>query len=330
MATIKDIARIAEVSISTVSNALNGGNKVGEETRNRILKIAEELNYVPNINAKLLRNRKTNNIGLFLPNIRGSFYLILIQEMYRICQEGGYGLVININDKVESKELATTILSGNIDGAIILHEKFNDNDIEMLEKNNMPVVFLDKEVSREKISSVLINNFQGMELAVDYMRHTKHNKIAFIRGTENYDDITRYNAFINAMERNSMEIDNDLIMNGYFSESGAYNAVRASFYRGHIVADAIVCENDEMARGAINALQDANIKVPEEVSVIGFDDTDIARYCNPPITSIKSPISELGVISVEEVLKLINEEKNGEIIFLDTKIVIRDSSAYKI
>lgn len=330
MLTIKDIAKEAGVSISTVSNALNDMENVGEKTKKKIIKIAKEMNYIPNLNARLLRNRKTNNIGLFLPNVIGQFYYALIQAMYSVCQHEKYSLQIFVCDFERGEKLTTNILSSNIDGAVILHEGFEESQIELLKNQPMPFVFLDKNICNENISSVLINNEQGITQAVDYLIATKHKRIAFMRGTDNYDGIARFEAFKKSMDKYSMDFDENLVLCGYFEESGAYNAVRAAFAYRIELPDAILCENDDMARGCIQALNDLNKKVPEDISVIGFDDSDFAKYCNPPLTTVHSPIKELGERAVQEIIRLLKSDEVGTKILLDTKLVIRESCIYRV
>lgn len=329
MPTIKDIAKEAGVSISTVSNALNGMGNVGEKTRNRIIEIAKELNYVPNLNAKLLRNRKTNNIGLFIPNVIGQFYYMLIQAMYTVCQREKYSLQIFVCIEGGEK-LTTNILSANIDGAVILHEGFEDEQIKLLKDQTMPFVFLDKKVCNDNISSILINNEQGISQAVEYLVSSKHKRISYMRGNDNYDGIHRIKAFKNAMNKHSLEIDENLILFGYFEEAAAYNAIRATFSHRVELPDAILCENDDMARGCIHALNDLNKRVPEDVSIMGFDDTDFAKYCNPSLTTVHSPIKEMGEKAVLEILRLLKENEVGTLSVLDVKLAIRDSCMFRV
>lgn len=330
MPTIKDIAKEAGVSISTVSNALNGMGNVGEKTKNRIIELAKEMNYVPNLNAKLLRNRKTNNIGLFIPNVIGQFYYMLIQSMYSVCQREKYSLQIFVCDFERGEKLTTNILSSNIDGAVILHEGFEDNQIKLLKDQTMPFVFLDKNICSHNISSILINNEQGIAQSVDYLISSKHKRIAYMRGNDNYDGIHRFKAFKKAMNKYSAEVDENLILFGYFEEAAAYNAIRATFSHRIEFPDAILCENDDMARGCIHALNDLNKRVPEDVSVIGFDDTDFAKYCNPPLTTVHSPIKELGEKAVQEILRLLKENEVGAVSVLDVKLAIRDSCIFRV
>ena len=141
MTTIKDVAKRADVSISTVSNALNGLSNVSDETRERVLKAASELNYFPNINAQLLKTRKTNNLGIFLPNINSSFYTRLIQAMYTTCNSNRYSLLVHVSNAYSSRQLAAAILSSNVDGAVILNENLKDCDLELLRTKKSRLYF---------------------------------------------------------------------------------------------------------------------------------------------------------------------------------------------
>jgi len=325
MITIRDVARKAGVSISTVSNALNGLPNVGEETRKRVLEAAKELNYIPNLNAKLMKMRETNNIGLFLPNIHTSYYTQLIQEMYSACRVAGYAMLVHISDSYTSQRLAAAILSSNIDGAVILNEHLSDNEIDVLKEKNIPYVFLDKPVSGKKLSSVLVNNKMGITQGVEYLVHTGHKRIAFLKGTNNFDSEERYQAFLQAMSYFRLPVDKEWVLQGYFEENAAYSAVRGALSHLSSRPDAIFCANDEMAVGCLRALHDMKIAVPDQISVMGFDDGDAVSRCNPPLTTILNPLSKIARQSIEELLRLMQPEEEGRMYRIDTQLVVRAS-----
>ena len=327
--TIKDVAKRAGVSISTVSNAMNGLPNVGEETRERVMAAARELDYVPNINAKLMKTRKTNNIGLFLPNIHTAFYTRLLQVMYAACSTAGYAMLVHISDSYTSQRLTAAILSTNIDGAVILNEHLMDADIGVLRKKNIPYVFLDKPLAGDKLSSVLVNNEMGILQGVEYLMHTGHKHIAFMRGTNNFDSQERYQAFLKAMAHFKLPVLEELLLQGYFEENAAYSAVRGALPRMEVKPDALFCANDEMAVGSLRALKDLKVAVPDQLSVMGFDDGDAVSRFNPPLTTIQNPMEEIARRSVEELLRLMDPEAEGQIIRTDTRLAIRSSCAVR-
>ncbi len=331
MITIRDVAKRANVSISTVSNALNGAHNVGAGTRSRVLAIAQELGYVPNLNARLMKTRKTNNIGLFLPNIHTSFYTRLAQGMYLACKEAGYAMLIHVSDSYTSGRLASVILASNIDGAVILNENLLDEDVEVLRRKGVPYVFLDKPMSGDKLSSVLVDNRMGVFQAVEYLVHTGHKRIGFLGGTNNFDSLERKKAFLEAMEHFRQPVDPQLMMQGWFEEKAAYAVVRAAMINTPDLAlpDAIFCANDDMAQGCLRALKDSGLRVPQDISVIGFDDWDAAAACTPPLTTIHNSLGETGKRSVTELLRLIPEGGEGRTVRIDTRLVIRSSCAVR-
>lgn len=329
MITIKDVAKRAGVSISTVSNALNGLSNVSSETRERILKAASELNYFPNINAQLLKTRKTNNIGIFLPNLNSSFYTRLVQAMYATCNSNGYALLIHVSNAYSSRQLAAAVLSSNVDGAVILNENLRDCDLELLRTKEVPFVFLDKRLAVAKMSSVLINNTKGIMQILEYLVHTGHRTIAFIRGTDNYDGQQRYHAFLQGMENLHLPVYPELVCQGFFDTDAAYSAVRGCYSHISHFPDAILCSNDDMALGCIRALKDIGVRVPDDVSVVGFDDGEAAEKCDPALTTVQISVKDLGKRAVEELIRLMEPDADGCSIYQDVQLVIRKSCAIR-
>lgn len=329
MITIKDVAKRAGVSISTVSNALNGLSNVSYETREKILKAANDLNYYPNINAQLLKTRKTNNIGIFLPNINASFYTRLIQAMYTTCDRNGYALLVHVSHSYSSRQLTAAILSSNVDGAVILNENLNDCDLELLRTKEVPFVFLDKRLAVAKMSSVLIDNTKGIMQIIEYLTHTGHRTIAFIRGTDNYDGLERYHAFLQGMGMLHLHLYPELVCQGFFDKDAAYSAVRGCYSHLSHFPDAILCSNDEMALGCIRALKDLGIRVPDDVSVVGFDDGEAAGKCDPELTTVQISVKDLGRQAVEELIRLMQPDTVGRSIYQNVQLVVRKSCAIR-
>ncbi|MDD4850651.1 MAG: LacI family DNA-binding transcriptional regulator [Gemmiger sp.] len=310
MATIKDVANEAKVAISTVSNALNGVPVVNPQTRERILKIAEEMNYHPNINAKLMKSRCTQNIGLFLPAIHSEFYIRLMQAMYPVCEKRQYSLQVNICASHENKMLISQILAANVDAAAILNENLQQEDYDRLEASGVPFVFLDHlSLNKNKrMSCILLENESAILSALEYLVQTGHKSVGFLRGTRNYDGDTRYHTFVEGSEQLHLAVPPAFVLDGYFEECAAYNAIRGALATGNMPPDAILCSNDKMAVGCINALQDAGFQVPGNVSVIGFDDIECYNGANAPLTTLHIPIEEIGREVAEELFRLLDDE----------------------
>src|SRR5690606_22347853 len=156
----------------------------------------------------------------------------------------------------------------------------------------MPIVFIDREFTGENMSSVLINNLEGGTTAMEYLVRQGHRRIGYIHGIYNIDDERRFQAYQNVLKKYSLPIDESIILRGYFEEALAYSEMRVLLLKGIELPDAFFCANDEMAWGCIRALTEAGIKVPDQVSVIGYDDIILSRYYTPALTTIHSPVTE--------------------------------------
>ncbi len=332
MVTIKDVANESGVAISTVSNVLNHVEVVSEETRKKVLEAVEKLNYVPNVNARLLKSCKKNTIGLFLPSIQGDFYKMLMQAIHLQCKGRGYLLNIYVSNENTSEEIYGMILSSGVEGAIVLNERLSEQHIERILQKKMPVVFIDREISGDNISSVIIDNGEGALLGMEYLIKLGHRRIGYIHGIKNYDDEARFKAYVSVMEKYGLPIDDSIILRGYFEEAVAYSEMRVLLLKGIELPDAFFCANDEMAWGCIRALTEAGIKVPEQISIMGFDDNTLAPYYTPSVTTIHSPVTELGNTGASELLRLLqtSEPVKGEIRRLSPSLVIRESCKLRI
>ncbi len=334
MASIRDVSKRAGVSISTVSNALNGQPNISEATRQRVLQAVEELGYFPNVNARLMKTAKTNAIAVFFPNFNASFYIGMLQSMYGVCKEHGYDMFVHISQAQTSRNLVASILSCNFDGAIVLHEQLAQEDIQLLLRRDVPFVFMDKEIAEDRFSSVLIHNEKGIMQGLEYLKHTGHDRIAYMGGTNNYDGDARYNAYVKGMEKLRLTMYPELLFQGYFQEDAAYSIIRGAsasgrFDRGQLIPDAIFCANDAMAKGVIRAIVDMGLRVPEDMSVLGFDDNEFALQCVPPLTTIQYSLEHLGQQAVLEVLRLMDKQAKGRLSYVDTKLVVRESCAIR-
>ena len=328
-ATIKDVARLAGVSISTVSNTLNGSKRVSPEKQEAVMEAVRQLGYVPNINARLLKARRTGNIGLFLPYIDGPFFTSLIQEIYHACADFGYGMFTHVAREFDSQQTAATMLSCNIDAAIVLNDHLLDSEISMLCSRGLPLVFKDRRISQRGVGSILLDN-STTEQEVAYLAHTGHKRIAYLRGRNNHDGNERYEAFLRGMAAVQLPVDEAFILEGEFAYKVAYNCVY-SLYRGPKSAtpDAILCANDEMAFGCIAALTDMGYAVPRDVSVLGFDDMGAAT-CVPPLTTVSYSMRNFAHMAVEEAVRLIADPKSeGDCRILPTEMVLRKSVSFR-
>lgn len=326
--TIKDVAREAGVSISTVSNALNGVDVLHPDTKQHILEVAEKLHYVPNLNGRNLKSQATKVIGLFLTSLTGPYYGTLADSIYHSCQGYGYELNIFISDKVDNAMI--NILGRRVDGAIIMNEYIKEKEVAMLLENDIPVVFIDREQQGKCASSVIFDSYHEGELAGKYLLELGHTTFAYIRGiANNFDNTERLRGFRNVLRESGIVLTEDYILRGEFERDAAYHSVSEFVESGKPLPEAIFAGNDLSAIGTIEALLDKGIRVPEQVSVIGCDDIETARLVRPAITTIRTSFEKQGSMAVDNLMKLIKEEETGKIKVLHGRIITRESTCLR-
>ncbi len=325
--TIKDVAREAGVSISTVSNALNNVNVLHPDTKERVLEVARRLNYTPNLNGRNLKAQATGVLGLFLGAIRGPYYGELSDSIYRACVEGGYELEIFLSS--DPSHIMTNILGHRVDGAIILNSAIGPAQEEILKNQQIPTVYIDRILVGEKSSSVVFDSRNGGEQAAKFLLELGHKKFMYIEGEEdNYDNHERRSGFFEALKRAGIVVEDDYILPGKFERLAAYNSVTKFIDSGKELPDAIFAANDLSAIGVLEALRDSGVKVPEQVNVMGCDDIELTRVVSPSVTTIRTFFEKQGIIAVEQLIRMIGGE-SGRLITLNGRIIPRDSTIAK-
>ncbi|WP_305767618.1 LacI family DNA-binding transcriptional regulator [Candidatus Epulonipiscium viviparus] len=324
MATIKDVAREANVAISTVSNVLNNVDVVSEATKNKVLYAVQKLNYTPNLNGKFLKSTKTGFIGIFLTSVAGPFFNQLIDTIHQECRQAGYGLIIFLNDKNNAEESFRAILGKRVDGAIILNETITQKHLEVFRDLQMPVVFLDRQVEYKTIRSVVMDNMQGIYTAVNYLIQLGHQTFGFLHGYQNnYDNKERYKGYLQAVA--DSQCHSILELHGDFSESSAYKAMANALSHNIHLPTALIASNDQMACGCIEALKFAGYHVPSNISIVGFDNIEKSAYYTPPITTIDPCASEVGKVAVKVICNLIDGTATQSHT-IPTNLIIREST----
>lgn len=298
MVSIKDIAKLSGVSISTVSYALNGNPKVTEETSKKILAVAKELNYVPNAAARTLKKRETRIIGAFLTTFEGAFYGELLQGMKEEMNKRGYDLVI-----CSGTQSHRMLPEGMLDGAIILDRLFSDQELLLHAARGHKLVVLDRELSHPNIVQVLLDNKAGATFAMEYLIRQGHKKLYAVTGPEgSFDSEQRLAAVRQTMERNG-PLQYAEIPGNFDKASGAAAAKRIiSEYDGPA---AVFCLNDEMAIGVYHAMKDSPYRIGEHLHVVGFDHIDISDYVQPRLATVDYSERRWGAVAAEQLINLI-------------------------
>ncbi|NEW09097.1 LacI family transcriptional regulator [Paenibacillus sp. SYP-B3998] len=310
MANIKDIAKQAGVSISTVSYALNGSPKVTEETSAKILAIAKELHYVPNAAARNLKRQETKIIGAFLTDFSGSFYGDLLQGMKEGANQRGYDLVV-----CSGKQSHQLLPQRMIDGAIVLDEKFSNEELLKYADLGHKLVVMDRDLKHPNINQVLLDNKAGATIAMEHMIELGHRKVYVVTGPEgSFDSRQRLQAVKQTIGRHPdmqyIEIEGD-----FNKSAGAHAGLQiAKEYPGPA---AVFCLNDEMAIGMYDYLMTTDIRIGEDIHLIGFDNIEVSQYTQPRLATIDYSKRKWGSLASEQLLKLIaGEEVEQERIYV--------------
>lgn len=332
MATIKDVAKRAGVSISTVSYVLNNTGKVSEETRKRVLKAIEELNYVPNNFAKRLKRQQYDLVALIVHEIKGPFYDALVRGIQDVLHAFGYNLLIYCTLENRKQDVDKFLKVGIIGGMIIMTPAVKNEDI-IRWANEYKIITLDRTIKDKEgreIKSVRINNEKGAYEVVKYLYDLGHRRIAFMKGPkDSLDAKERYKGFIRAAHDLRIEIRNEDILEGNFTEESGYEVMKGYLSRNSRkdLPTALFCSNDEMAIGAMQAIKEIGLTIPDDISIVGFDDIELSSYVAPALTTVKRPMYQLGSLAAHMLLSLLNNTDDFlSDVVLDVNLVVRDST----
>ncbi|TFG91232.1 MAG: LacI family transcriptional regulator [Candidatus Atribacteria bacterium] len=302
---IKEIARIANVSISTVSRVFNNKKGVSPKTHRRVLKVIEKKGYSPSAIASSLKTRLSKSIGIAVPDAIGDFYGEIINGIELVATENGYNLIISLNHHIVQEELSAVnfFKAKKVDGAILITTSGDDDYVDSLIKEGVKIVLLDRNPHGLRVDTVKTDNFKGGYMATEHLLDLGHRDILFIRGISYIDpSIERFNGYKKALKDKGVNRNNSFILNGNFTVDSGYSTVKEYLNKYGLNFTSIFASNDQMAIGAIKALHDKGISVPNNVSVIGFDDSYLSPYVIPPLTTIKQRREEMGKAAVELLL----------------------------
>ncbi len=306
MVTVADIAKAAGVSPSTVSRVVSRKTPVSEKTRLRVEKAIKETGYRPNLLARSLRLKSGNLIGLVVPGLQGrgsSFFLSCIQET---TYELGFNLIVGIsrNDVDIEADLVDNYIRNHIAGVILSRVSDKSRVVEILEDANVPFVVIDRALEHESVPKVVLNNYRAGELAARHLAGLGHVKIGCISGNLSIPlSRERLNGFHDELARHGIALADEDVFIGDFGYDSGRTGVQHFVKRGTSLS-AIWAQNDFMAIGAIWELQSRGIRVPEDLSVVGMDDMDVARMIHPELTTIKQPFDDIARAAVNKIVKM--------------------------
>ncbi len=328
MATIRDVARASNVSIATVSRVFNNSPLVSEETRLRVVAAASTLGYWPNGIARSLITNRTHTLGLLLPDLHGEFFSEVIHGVDLVSREKGFHLLVS-RSSASAEELTEALRSmrGRVDGLVVMAPDLDASRALRHSAGSVPIVLLNPEVALPGCDSISVANAQGAHAVTRHLIGLGHHCIATITGpTQNIDARQRLEGYRAALREAGLEASPDLEFHGDFTERSGYEAA-LELLRQRARPTAVFVANDHMAVGVLGALQEAGIRVPEDVALAGFDDIKMARYLTPPLTTVNVDTMAMGRRAVQ---LLVDPERaagpvEGRHEVLPTTLVVRGS-----
>ena len=330
--TMKDIANIAGISTTTVSKIINNkDNDISEATREKVKRIMKENNYVPNVMARSLVTKKTNTIGLVIPDIRNPFFPELARGAEDRANEEGYNIIFCNTDDVLAKEerYVNMLIEKMVDGIIFTASAKRTTGFTNLQNTSIPIILLDRDIDFVGVKGkITVNNFQGAYDGVKHLISSGYKKIVFISGPLlSKPGVDRCEGFKKALNDHGIINDDPIILEGEYKSEWGYQAVKY-LKQNNVKFDALFCGDDLIAIGAMKLLKEEGFNVPNDVGVVGFDDIYIASLVDPELTTVKQPNYEMGYQAVGMLISILknNIPKNQEVI-LGTSLIIRKSTS---
>lgn len=325
--TMKDVAREAQVSLATVSRAFNGGDNVTEATRERILGVAQKLRFIPHSGARSLITRKSETIGVLLPDLFGEFFSEIIRGIDHAARARKLHLLVSSShgDSIEAAA-AIRAMRGRVDGLLIMSPHVSTSFLAENLPDNLPIVLMNTHVEGETYSSLNVDNYGGAYAMVRHLCERGHRQIALISGGENnFDAQERLRGYRDAMAA-LLPGSREIVVRGDFSEESGYRAGQQLLALKTRPA-AIFASNDMMAIGCLFALNEAGLQVPRDIALAGFDDIPIARFVTPPLTTVRVRIADLGERALERLALIIDsaEPVRNSMQTINPELVIRNS-----
>lgn len=331
--TIKDIAKITGYSITTVSHVLNGkGDRFSDECISRIKSVVNDLDYKPNQLAVGLLKKSTRTIGFIVSDIRNNFFSQMAKAIEECCNQSSWNMILcNTNDSSSQEINCIHLLAEKCVDGIIISINRNSNkakiqkSIDLIKKYNIPYVMIDRTLENAELNSVATNHIYGGYLAGKHLIDLGHRDIACITGPSHLDDSSRrLIGFKKALLEGNIPFNSDLVYVGDYTYYSGQDAIEKL---GDKKFTAIFAFNDFMAFGAYKSLREKGLNIPNEVSIIGYDDIFFSEILDVKLSSIRQPIKELGTLATRQIIEM-NETKRqiNKKLFLEPKLVVRDST----
>lgn len=328
---IKDIAQLSGVSTATVSRVINNKPGVKKEIREKIELLLSENDYKPNLIARRLVQKKSNTIGVLIPQVN-SFYTGRIEGVFEVATKYGYSVMIGsrIKSSINEVENFRMFYENQVDGIIYFASRVRDEMIEEIKKisNTIPIVLVDQEEASLDIPFILQDNYSGAAKIMEHLISKGHKAIAYIHGYEGDKAVKlRFKAYTEILTKYGIEIKEEYIGHGNFSPITGYNEAKKIMEASLIKPTAIFSANDGMAIGAIKYLTEKGYRIPEDIAVCGYDDIELADYIIPALTTIRQDHKGTGIEAAELIINYINTGKyRTKKIIMNNELIVRQST----
>jgi DNA-binding LacI/PurR family transcriptional regulator len=329
MATLQDIAVAVGVTQTTVANALKGKGNVSEATRQHVLKCAEELGYRPNILARSLAQGKTDTLGFLLPTIANPFYPEIAEAIERTAGQRGYQMLLcnTYYDFQQGRQHLERLVSRWVDGIIVMGSSMDIADLVTHFRRGLPIVLCDwqENESPRGIPQVSVDFRRAGALAAEHLLSLGHRQIGII--VSEPQQTLRLEGFRAALQAAGLPLEDEMIQQGHSTLESGYAAARA-FLAAPVRPTALFATTDWMALGAMEAILDAGLRVPQDISIVGLDDIVVSAHIRPPLTTVAVPKFQLAKEATELLLGLINEESPSQLArLIEPALIVRQSTA---
>ena len=327
--TLKDIGKQVGVSATTVSRALNNKPDISYETKKKIKEVAERLGYSPNALARSLKAKKTGSIGVLIGDIADPFFAPIVKGVENTARKMGYNIILcDTGEEYEQEKIALqTMLEKRVDGLLITPSQTEYNDILELKRRKIPFVLVGRHFDLVESDYVITDDIKGAFLATDYLIKKGHKKILFINGPTYISSAKeRLVGYKRALQEHAILFDSSLVREGALEMEDGYRIMKQVLSTGTKFT-AVFAYCDFVILGVMKALEEAKLKIPEDIAVVGYDNVAFARFLRVPLTTVHIPKYELG----KEAMKLLKKKIEGEIkepraVILQTELVIRKSA----
>jgi LacI family transcriptional regulator len=332
--TIKDIAKLLNVSASTVSRALKGSPEIGKETQELVKETARRLNYQPNKAALSLLHARTRTIGVIVPNLGYSFFSLALQGIEEEALQRGYTVIASQSLESVEKEIRNVIdmKRSGVDGVLISLAQYSSQLNHLLDlQSQMPVVMFDRVSDNINCSKIFVNNIAGAFSAVEHLIKSGCKRIAYLAGPrELLISNRRRDGYNMALYRHKKKVDESLVVHSEFDHEHAKKAT-IKLLKGKNPPDAIFGVSDRMAIGAMAAAKKLNLRIPEDIAIVGFNDEPIASLLSPTLSSVRQPAFDMGRMSAKLLIDQIESKGDMKPVIKSymTKLIIRESSRRK-